>query len=281
MFVLSIVLRIILRVNHRKAESSQTVKDMTWGSCLLSSYMTLVGQGWATTPDSLAGRIATIFSWVLGLVIYTSYTTNLISYLTLNTIDRPIRSLEEFSKRSDWTLALLPEHDVLNNWEWSNDRHIRALFERYESGEGFLAIRPTPENLRKLAQPKVMIYTSRDELPHFLSNHACHMVTLEENPRYEVSEAFLAMARNMPKIRAAISGYLRKLHDMGALKNLKKRWLSHSGGNDACEEVERHALSFAEVMPVLAVIVPGLVLSVLLLVLELAWAKLTKAWERL
>ena len=79
MFLLSMILCFIEKANRKNSESSQTVKDMTWGSCLLSSYMTLVGQGWATTPDSLAGRITTIFSWVLGLVIYTTYTTNLIS----------------------------------------------------------------------------------------------------------------------------------------------------------------------------------------------------------
>ena len=277
MLVLSIVLRIILRANHRKAENSQTVKDMTWGSCILSSFMTLVGQGWAKTPDSLAARTATIFSWMLGIVIYASYTTNLISFLTVVTVKRPISSLQEFSERSDWTLAVLPGHAVLNDWKVSHDRHLRALFERSASGEGFLAITATPENIRKLAQPKVMAYTSHSRLLNLIGGHACQMVTLQENAMYEISGGFLTIAKGMPKLRAAINNLLRRLHELGVLWRLKNQWMSRFGEENACEQVdEYHALSFVEFMPVLAVIVPGLVFSVFSLVLEWGWAKFSK-----
>ena len=281
MLVLSIVLRIILRTNHRKAENSQTVKDMTWGSCILSSFMTLVGQGWAKTPDSLAARTATIFSWMLGIVIYTTYTTNLISHLTVDTVERPISSLEEFSKRSDWTLAVMPGHGVLNDWKVSSDQHLRGLFERSASGKGFLAITDTPENIRKLVQPKVLAYTNRFSLLNLVGNHACQMVTLEENAVFEISDGFLSMAKGMPKLRAAMNDLLRRLHELGVLRRLRNRWLSPYGEGNRCEQVDHyHTLSFAEFLPVLAAIVPGLILSVLLLGLEWGWVKFTKAKKR-
>ena len=277
MFVLSIVLRIILRANHEKAENSQTVKDMTWGSCLLSSFMTLVGQGWAKTPDSLAARTATIFSWMLGLVIYTTYTSNLISFLTVVTVERPISSLEEFSGRSDWTFAVMSGHGVLDDWKVNRNAHLRGLFERSASGEGFLAITVTPENLRKLVQPKVMVYTGRPTLLSLMGNNACRMVTLEDNALYEISSSVLAMAKGMPKLRAAINGLLRRLYEQGVHSKLKNQWFPHIGEENTCEQTdESRALSFAEFLPVLAVIVPGLVFSVLLLALEWGWAMFAK-----
>ena len=274
-FLLSIVLRIILRASRKEAESSQTVKDMTWGSCLFSMLIVMVGQGWAKTPDSFAARIATLISRMLGIVIYTSYTTNLISYLTVVTVERPISSLEEFSERSDWTLAMIPGHGILNDWKMSNDRHLQGLVERYASGEGFLPITATPENLRKLAQPKVMIYTSRDELPHLLGNNSCQMVTLEENAMYEIQAAFMAMAKGMPKLQAAVNGILRRLYEQGVHVKLKNQWMAATRESACEQEDEYRALSFAEFLPVFAAIVQGLMLSVLLLALEWGWAKLT------
>ena len=276
MTVLSIILRIILRANYKKAENSQTVKDMTWGSCLFSSFMTLVGQGWATTPDSLAARTTTIFSWMLGIVIYTTYTSNLISYLTVVTVKRPISSLQDFSEQSNWTLAVLPGHGILSDWKVSHDTYSRELFERSASGEGFLEITSEPEDVHRLAQPKVMAYASHSTLLHLMGNHACQMVTLEDNAVYDVIRVYLAMRKGIPKLRADVSDLLMRLRETGALCRLKNHWLSHSGEKNACEQVQkRHALSFAEFLPVLAAIVPGLMFSVLLLAVELGWAKLT------
>ena len=278
MIVLSIVFRLSLNANLKRAENSQTVKEMTWGSCLLSIFMTLVGQGWAKTPDSLAARTATIFSWMLGIVIYTTYTSNLTSYLTVDIVERPISSLEEFSKRSDWTLAVQNGHAVLNDWKVSPDQHLRGLFERSASGEGFLAISATQEIIRKLAKPKMMAYASRPSLLNLLGSHACQMVTLEKNAMYEINEGFLTMAKGTPKLGAAINGLLRRLHGIGALSKLRNQWLSHSGENDAClQGDERQSLLFTEFMPVLAAIVLGLMFSVIFLALELGWAKLTNA----
>ena len=277
MIVLSIVFRLSLRANYKKAESSQTVKEMTWGLCLLSSYMTLVGQGWAKTPDSLATRTAIISSWILGIVIYASYTTNLISHLTVDSVERPISRLEEFSKRSDWTLAVLNGHAVLNDWKVSSDQHLRGLFKRSASGEGFLAISATQEIIRKLAKPNVMAYTSRSNLLNLIGSHACQMVTLEEDAIYEISNGFLSMAKGMPRLRAAVNNILIMLSEQGIVWRLKDRWLSPLGKTNECEQRdEYHPLSLAEFMPVLAIIVPGLVFSVLLFILEWGWAKFTK-----
>ena len=79
MLILSVVLRVTLRFNHPRAESRRTVDGMTWGSCLLNSFLSVVGQGWAVTPDSLAARTVTLSTWVLGILLHASYTANLMS----------------------------------------------------------------------------------------------------------------------------------------------------------------------------------------------------------
>ncbi|XP_043199176.1 glutamate receptor-like [Amphibalanus amphitrite] len=108
LLALSLVLRLSLRFNSARAEDGRLVRDMGWGSCLLAVVMTVVGQGWDRTPQSLAGRTATIFGWMLGILIYINYTANLMSFLTTHTVKRPISSLREFVQQPDWIPAPEP-----------------------------------------------------------------------------------------------------------------------------------------------------------------------------
>ena len=281
MLVLSVVLRVIIRAGHAKSERRQTVTEMTWSSCLLSSFMTLVGQGWARTPDSLAARTVTIFSWMLGIVIYASYTTNLISHLTVVTVDRPIASLKEFSESSDWILAMQPGHGVLNDWKLSRDVYLKMMYEQVIARSGFLAITTSQESINKLAQPNVMAYTSTRMLFSLLGNRACKMVTLEEPATYQTSSGFLAMAQGMPTLHAAIDKLLTKLHELGVLWRLKWKWVKDDGAGIGCDsEEDSHALSVIEFLPVLVVAGLGLVVSVLLLVAELMWYMFNRAPRR-
>ena len=148
-FVLSVVLRLTLWLSHPRGEERQTVKEMTWRCCLLCSFMSVIGQSWETKPNSMAARIATMSCWFLGTMIYTSYTANLISSLTVVTVDRPISSLKEFSEQSDWKFAIVPGHGHLNDWKQGDDVYKRELFWRTVSGQGFIALTWTPEGHSK------------------------------------------------------------------------------------------------------------------------------------
>ena len=69
--------------------------------------------------ESGSNAAVTIFSWLLVIVIFASYTINLIYYLTAVTVDRSIASLKEFSKNFDWSFAMHPGHGSLTNWKVS------------------------------------------------------------------------------------------------------------------------------------------------------------------
>ncbi|KAF0307221.1 Ionotropic receptor 25a [Amphibalanus amphitrite] len=131
LLALSLVLRLSLRFNSPRAEDGRLVRDMGWGSCLLAGAMTVVGQGWDRTPQSLAGRTVTIFGWMLGILIYINYTANLMSFLTTHTVKRPISSLREFVQQPDWSLALLHGSHVLNDLRTSTNVYERKPAEEW------------------------------------------------------------------------------------------------------------------------------------------------------
>ena len=52
----------------------------------------------------------------------TTYTANLISYLTLSQPEAPLRSLQEFRSSPDWTLALEFGVGAMGDWAVSRKR---------------------------------------------------------------------------------------------------------------------------------------------------------------
>ena len=53
--LLSVVLWISEGLGCTQAKNRKTSRDMTWTSCLLSCFMSFVGQGWSSTPGTFSG----------------------------------------------------------------------------------------------------------------------------------------------------------------------------------------------------------------------------------
>ncbi|XP_043221348.1 glutamate receptor 1-like [Amphibalanus amphitrite] len=127
LMLVAVVVWAAVRFNHVRAESAQTLREMSWGSCLLSSFMTLVCQSWVRTPDSLAARTAVLSGWLLGVLIYQNYTAILISYLTWTTVPKPISNLQEFFAQPEWVFSIEPGMGILNSWKASENVYEREL----------------------------------------------------------------------------------------------------------------------------------------------------------
>ena len=62
----------------------------------------------------------TLFYVLAGILISINYTANLISYLAISRPETPIKSLEEFSSREDWTLAVEEGVGDIGDWAVSD-----------------------------------------------------------------------------------------------------------------------------------------------------------------
>ena len=266
-FVLSVVLRLTLRLSHPRGEERWTVAELTWRSCLLSVFSSVIGQGWATTPDSMAARITTMSSWFLGLMIYTSYTANLISHLAVVTVDRPISSLKEFSEQSDWKFAIVPGHGHLNDWKEGDDVYKRELFWRTVSGQGFIALTWTPESIQSINQPRVMTYLTTVYLFHALGAEACDMVPLNDHQSPVVTNGYMAIAKGLDPVRQAINQLVFQMYQAGVLQQLKTKWMTSS--RVTCEAPpSTRSFSFGEFLPVLIIIPLAVMVSAAILLIE-------------
>ena len=268
LIVLSVALRISLRFNHPRAESRRVVEEMCWGTCLLHCFMSLVRQGWSVTPNSLAARIVTITIWILTTIIIFSYAANLISHLTIRTVNRPISSLREFSERPDWRFAIQPGHVILSDWKLSADPYERELYQRSETGNGFIALGSTNETMRSAIEPNVLAYLSIRQLLFSVGMEGCNLVPLLDLPTTS-DRHYLAVAKNQTRLYDAISLQLLRMTEAGLLSRLETQWMS---SQPTCSPPEdTRAMSGVDLMALLVVPLLAALVSSGVLGLEWAW----------
>ena len=272
LLVTSALLRVSTRFNHATAESRHTVKDMSWGTCLLFSFMSLVGQSWSCTPHSLAARTVTFFCWILGILICTNYTAILISQLTVTTVERPITTLREFSESPGWMLAIEPGYGVLNDWRRSRDVYERELYRRTVTGEGYIRLNTSGPSLRRVTQEKVLTFMDFGRLLNLVGEEACHLVPLQDGTMPPRADHFLVMAKGMNKLRRAISQLMSRLKQAGIIGRLKQSYMK-TERNTCNFQKSFKELSLADLFSVLIIVPLALVLSIVIFIAEWVFAK--------
>ena len=250
--ILSVILWTSLGLGHAQMKNRNTSRDRTWSSCLLSCFMAIVGQGWASTPGSLSGRIVTLSCWMLGIIITTSYTANLISHLTIIDVTSPITNLKEFSEKQGWKLSVSPGHSSISDWKVSSNPYERGLYRRTVTGDGFI---PLDTSATKSAYDstngKVMFYCSANTLFRLLGDGACVFVPVPNAPE-KASDVFMAVSKERKRLRRSINRLLLKMGDVGLVKRLRDRWVDPP--DLMCEKSTGYkAMTFGELFSVLLI----------------------------
>ena len=268
---MSVMLRISLNFNRDRAENRQTVDELPWTACLLSCFMSMVRQGWTTVPNSLSARMVTISCWILGIVISASYTTNLISHPTIVMADElPINTFAEFSERSDWKFAISVGSGKLNEWRYSSNVHELALYERYATGKGFIALNFTSKaSAMTILKEGVLTYVDFHYLQAVFGSDACLLAPLPGIPR-QSTLTFMAVSKRMNRLRRHINLLLLKMETRGVISRLRRRW--RLANDVVCESSTSYrALSLSDTLAILAVLPLSMCTSIVLLLLERAF----------
>ena len=265
MIVLSMALRITLHFNRGRAEGGHKVEEFGWGTCLFSGFRSVLGQGWDMVPDSLAPRIITIFTWALNIIITVSYTANLISYLTVMTLEPPIGSLKEFSERPDWTLAAPPSYSVVNDWKTSNDVYERQLYQRVMNRDSFISIDNPEETAHLTLQPKILTYIDLETFKFSLGSSVCSLMPLPNFPKRTLG-SYLLIAEGKDSVRRKINEAMTKAKEAGIIARLRKKYLPVQ---DVCVmSNEFEPLSFGNVLALILIMPLGFVASAVVLLGE-------------
>ncbi|KAF0289713.1 Glutamate receptor 1 [Amphibalanus amphitrite] len=274
LLALSLVLRLSLRFNSARAEDDRLVRDMGWGSCLFAVAMAVARQGWDRTPQSLAGRTATIFGWATGILIYINYTANLMSFLAMHTVSKPISSIREFVQQPDWTLAMYTGVDKLNEFRTSSDPDERELYRRSVTGDRFVALNSMEKGVLHAVQSQLMVFADFNTLHYFIGDEACNYVPLQDMHIRSIA-LHMVIPKGRKAFKKAINNMLLKLYQTGSVSRLMNTiWKPDKG---MCTQQHRYAeLSINELIPVFCLMPLGIVASMIALPMELFLHKLSQ-----
>ena len=270
LLIISVTLRVTMYFNKGCAESNETAAEMTFGSCLFYNYMSLVGQGWDVVPSSLAARIVIIFSWAISVIIVNSYTANLISDLTVVSVDRPISSLREFTEQPGWKLAMQPGYGVVNDWQTSPDVYQRELYRRTANHDGIIDL-DDATSFRLSIEPKVMTFIDIRILKFALGSDACSLVPLLDETR-QMTPNYFVVAKGQPVLRRLMHDALMKMAESGLMGRLKHKWFDRI--NNMCQRSsDVKAISLGNTLASLVLVPLGVALGLVVVSLECLWAR--------
>ena len=223
--LLSVVLWISEGLDCTPVKKRKTRKDISLPSCLLSCFMAIVGQGWASTPGSLSARVATLSCWMLGIIITTSYTANMISHLTVTDVTSPITNLKDFLEQPEWMLAVTPGHASISDWKVSSNPYERELYRRTVTGQGFVPLDISSiESTKRSIHGKVMVYASFSSVTQILGDDSCAFMPVQNAPE-KSADSFMAISKERKRLRRDINRLLLKMGDTGVAKGLLSRWV--------------------------------------------------------
>ena len=268
LLVLSVVLRCTLRFEPRRAGVARTESVVDWTECLLLCLMTLARQAWAGTPSSASARVATITCWALSILIHASFTANLISLMSgARSEETAITSLGQFLERPDWRLALPNGTGELNYWRVSANRHERALYERYKTGQRVIFLTSTSErSMRRTTEERVLTFVDLPYVSRAIGQDVCLLAPLSEEPQYK-RFTFIGISKNNKRLRAEINQVLLRMKSHGLISRLKRRWVTTH--DIVCKTPTGYReLTFSDLFDILVIVPISVIISTALFVLE-------------
>ncbi|XP_028032174.1 glutamate receptor 1-like [Bombyx mandarina] len=219
--------------DHSEVATTKTtaVNEFTFWNSMWFSLGSFMQQGSDITPRSISGRIVGSVWWFFALIVISSYTANLASYLTLTRISEPSQSYNK--------LATCPE-DTAGNLG-------NSMFQEGGEGNGWLNFIFDPAGSN----------SENDKKP-------CEMLVTVASTG--VQDFAVAMPKGS-KLRDGINLALQSLKNDGELQKLIRKWFTKAEC-EANQDVQGSELTLGQVAGLFYVLLGGLGLALGVALLE-------------
>lgn len=259
---------VVLRMSAA-VELDQQRREMTVPACLLMTYQSLVAQGWALVPRSLAARVVAVSTWVVGIVSVASYTALATSTLAAHQEALPIADVSDFLRRSDWTLAHEPGVLQVLRWQDSEDGALRQLWQLSKSGQRRVFIGGNHSDWRVSTQQRVLSFLDANRICAVAGSAGCSLRRMSEGASGAAAvSGYLALRKGQRGLRRALNRALVRLWSSGSLPALRRHWLPSCANICRQPPAQVESLNVGEVLPLLLLPPLTAALAVLLLLAE-------------
>ncbi|CAF3438343.1 unnamed protein product [Rotaria socialis] len=230
-------------------------------NALFFSFASFMRQSINLVPKSLSGRVAATSWWYFSLIFVSSYTANLVAFLTVEKLVTPIESVEDLAKQEEIKYGSVRNGTTAAFFEKSNVsifQHMWAVMQRSAS--------------------EVMVPTNDDGVGKVRNSKGKYAFFIESTKNEYVNERFPCdtmkvgsdldskgygiTTRLGSDLSEAINIIVTNLRESGFLDKLKQRWwFERSQCNQLAKDKRFSELSLSSVTGLFYIFLFGIILS--------------------
>ena len=220
----------------------------------------LVQQGASSTPEPASQRILLGSLWVFSVVLFASFTSNIVSLLASTRYVMPFETLEQLAALTDWKIIANPDSADLSI--------IRGLPEL--NGSQTIIKSMFPKGIDVLfTESDATLFTARSNVDHVLRRNCSFIWSAI---RVLPSGGFLTGQRDLP-YRDAIATRLSHLSEAGLLHRLWERTQQQPTVAGCHRLSQFNTMTLQQTAPALALLGVGLLAAMLVVMVECHWGK--------
>ncbi|CAH1789880.1 unnamed protein product [Owenia fusiformis] len=257
--------------NKHKYNSSRTLSFMN--SCWLS-IGSLLHQGGAEYPRSLAARITTVMWWMGIVIIIQTYTANLAAFFTTGRLNTDINSVEDLGGQNKVIYGTIQGASPHQYFMDSNITLYRLMQEFMETSGGLM--QDTKDAVERARKGNYVFIWDDIVLNSFVQSKPCNTLKTVGRLFGKIGYGF-ALQKNSP-YKHELSTHILQLREIGFMDELKKKWFedrTECFGESTGESEADAALAAAggrmginHMLGVFLIIYTGLALSFAVLIIE-------------
>ena len=222
----------------------------------------LVQQGAFVVPESASQRILLGSLWVFSVVLFASFTSNIVSLLASTRYVMPFETLEQLAALTDWKIIANPESADLQQLLRVRELNSTGKFEPIK------AFAPAALEVL-LTDDKSALFTAFSNIDHILRRN-CSFVW--SSIRVLPSAGYLTAQRHLP-YGDALATQLTHLAEAGLLRRLWERTLLQPTAAGCRRLSQFNTMTLRQTAPALALLGVGLLAAVLVALTEWCWGR--------
>ena len=232
-------------------------------------FASQAGQGSWLDPQSLSSKIVFLTSFLFGVILTTSFSAFLISFLSVINLTLPFASLKEI-RTTDYDLGSVQGSSILDNFLYAPLNSIeRKLAEEKIRQDPSNMVSTIEEGLVKAKNEKYAFVWTTDVI-YELSKDNCDFLDIP----YDVDKGLIVMAwsKHLPH-RHFFDYFINKMKETGQMDRILKKWQakprSDCGANGEFVSMGMENTISAFAMMVLGIIIASFIFSIEFGVLKL------------
>ncbi|CAF0746219.1 unnamed protein product [Adineta steineri] len=230
-------------------------------NALFFSFASFMRQSINLVPKSFSGRIAAISWWYFSLIFVSSYTANLVAFLTVEKLVTPIESVEDLAKQQEIKYGSLLNGTTSAFFEKSNVTVFQHMWIMMQRSSSEVFVTTNDEGVAKVRSSKGRYAFFIESTKNEYVNERLPCDTMKVGSDLD-SKGYGIATRLGSDLTEAIDIIISNLRESGFLDKLKQRWwYERSECSQSSKDKRFSELSLSSVTGLFYIFLFGIILS--------------------